>query len=70
MISGRRVAIRRTKVVGSREQRRAAERKAAALRREAHEIDHEHVTGVDDSERDVRAEELRARADRLDGSGS
>lgn len=46
-----------------------AERVAAALRREAHEIDHEHVTGVDDSESVARAEELRARADRLDGSG-
>lgn len=45
------------------------QRLAAALRREAHEIDHDHVSGVDDSESDAEAERLRERADRLDGSG-
>lgn len=45
-------------------------RRAAALRREAHEIDHRHVSGVDDRERDAVAEYLREQADRLDGSDS
>jgi hypothetical protein len=42
---------------------------AAALRRQAHELDHLHVIGMDETERDARAERFRERADKLDGSG-